>query len=155
MQLRRKRVYSIDQKVYLIVPKNITGLFRFKILLDDHEVQFRIYILQTVSENVALRLSYRRVQCQKLPVLVCHRNVITVQDYKMPHTGTDNHFSGISAYATDSNHCHGGIPEMLQHLLPYQHRRPFLPIVYHNPFAFPSSQIASISASVISVRLRP
>ena len=67
----------------------------------------------------------------------------------------DCHLSGITTYATDSDHSHKGITEMLQHFLSYQHCSPFLPIVHHSPLAFPSSQIASISARVISLRLRP
>ena len=160
MKLRGKRIDGIHQKVYLITAQNITGLFSFQIFFYDHQVKRRIDIFQACGKDITFRASYCRIQGEQLAVLVGYGHIVTVEDDEMAHAGTHNHFSSITTDATDTYDRHRGIAEMVQHFLPHEHACSFLPVVYHirffyNPLAFPSSQIASISARVMSVSLRP
>ena len=155
MELRRQSIYRIHKKINGILSQDLPSLLGFKIFLDHNEIELWIYILETLRQHIAFRSSDSRIQGQKLSVLVCHRDIIAVKNDKVSDSCPYNHFCGIATYATYTYHGHRRVPETLQHLLPDQHRRSFLPIVHHSPLAFPSSQIASISARVISFRLRP
>ena len=130
MELRRKSIYGIYQKINLIFSEHLPGLFSFKIFLDHYEVKRRIYILEALCQHIALRLSDCRVQRQKLSVLVCHGHIVTVEDDKMTDAGTHDHLRSVTSYAADSYDCNGRVAEMLKHLLPHQHSCPFLPIVH-------------------------
>ena len=162
MKLRRKSIDRIHKIIYLISAKHITGLLCLKIFLNDYKVKFRVYILKAFRQHFTFLPAYCRIQSQKLTVLVCDRDIITVQNNKVTYTGAYNHFRSISSYASYTDDRNSGITEMIQHFFTYKHCSPFLPIVYHSflrcdysPFALPSSQMASISARVMSVRLRP